>query len=114
MPIRQRTTALLAFGFESPNCVKCCGSSDKHSTMLVRIRKHDLADIESHATQDASQIYVRVPEGEVLSLDIESVIKIDTKKCEQLCFTVSAIHILTSITSRTRFYRTAVLSGRFA
>jgi len=113
MPIRQRTTALLAFGFESPSCVKCCGSSDKHSTMLVRIRKHDLADIERHATQGASQIYVRVPDGEALAIDIDGLIKIDTKKCEQLSFTVSAIHVLTCITSRTRFHRTAVLSGRF-
>jgi hypothetical protein len=82
--------------------------------MLVRIRKQDLADIERHATQGASQIYVRVPEGEALSIDIESLIKIDTKKCEQLRFTVSAVSVLTSITSRTRFYRTAVLSGSFA
>jgi len=82
--------------------------------MLVRIRKHDIADIERNATQGQSQIYVRVPEGEVLSIEIDSLIKIDTNKREQLCFTVSAIHIMTSIVSRTRFYRTAVLSGRFA
>ena len=112
MPIRQRTTPLLAFRFDSPNCVKCSGSSDKHANMLVRIRKDDLANIERNTTYGESQVYVRVPDTQALSLDMGSFITINTKKCE-LCFRVSSIHVLTSITSRTRFHRTAVLSGRF-
>ena len=113
MPIRQQATPLLAFGFNSRNCVKCSGSSDKHSNMVVRIRKDDLADIESSEKQNATQIYVRVPDKESLAVDIGSCININTKRCE-LSFEVSSIHVLTSITSKTRFYRTAVLSGRFA
>ena len=113
MPIRQRATPLLAFGFTSTNCVKCSGSSNNHSKMVVRIRKEDLVRIESNATPDASQIYVRVPAQEALSVDVGSCINIDTKKSE-LSFEVSSIHVLTSIVSQTRFVRTAVLSGRFA
>jgi hypothetical protein len=112
MPIRQQATSLVAFGFDSRNCVKCSGSSDKHSNMVVRIRKDDLAGIESSKRSGASQIYVRVPEQESLAIDIGRCININTKKCE-LSFEVSSIHVLTSITSQTRFYRTAVLSGRF-
>ena len=113
MPIRQRATPLLAFHFDARNCVKCSGSSDKHSSMVVRIRKDDLAMIESSETHDASQIYVRVPDQESLAIDVGSCVNINTKKCE-LSFEVSSIHVLTSITSQTRFHRTAVLSGRFA
>ena len=113
MPIRQRATPLLAFGFTSTNCVKCSGSSDKHSNMVVRIRKDDLAKIESNETTHASQIYVRVPDQESLAIDVGTCVDINTKTCE-LSFEVSSIHVLTSITSQTRFYRTAVLSGRFA
>ena len=113
MPIRQRATPLLAFGFDSRNCVKCSGSSDKHSKMVVRIRKDDLVSIESNKTNGASQIYVRVPDQEPLAIDVGSCVNVNTKKCE-LSFEVSSIHVLTSITSRTRFHRTAVLSGRFA
>jgi len=112
MPKPQRTTELLAFRFDSPNCVKCTGSSDKHDSMLVRIRKDEIANIESKATFGSSQVYVRVPATKALSVDVGSFIKITTKRCE-LCFKVSSIHVLTSITSRTRFHRTAVLSGRF-
>jgi len=112
MPIRQQATPLLAFGFNSPNCVKCTGKSDNHSNLVVRIRKTDLARIESKDEEGMSQIYVRVPGQESLSIDIGRCINITTNKCE-LSFEVSAIHVLTSITSQTRFYRTAVLSGRF-
>ena len=80
--------------------------------MVVRIRKHDLDNIETKGEYGASQIYVRVPDQESLSVDIGSFIKIDTNKRE-LCFEVSSIHVLTTITSHTRFYRTAVLSGSF-
>ena len=116
MPIRQRATPLLAFGFTSTNCVKCSGSSDRHSKMVVRIRKDDLARIESnetHAAVGVSQIYVRVAQEESLCIDVGSTININTKKSE-LSFEVSSIHVLTSIMSQTRFVRTAVLSGRFA
>jgi hypothetical protein len=112
MPIRQRATPLLALGFNSTNCVKCSGRSDKHRNMVVRIRKDDLASIESSAEHGTAQIYVRVPDQEALSVDIGRCIDISTKKCE-LSFEVSSIHVLTSIKSQTRFYRTAVLSGRF-
>jgi len=116
MPKRQQATPLLAFGFTSTNCVKCTGSSQNHSKMVVRMRKDDLARIESdeaHAADGAAQIYVRVPEQEALSVDVGSCININTKKSE-LSFEVSSIHVLTSIMSQTRFVRTAVLSGRFA
>jgi hypothetical protein len=113
MPIRQRATPLLAFGFNSTNCVKFPGHSEKHSNMVVRIRKDDLANIDSNALHGGAQVYVRVPETEPLAIDIGTSIHIDTKKRE-LRFVVSSIYILTGIKSRTRFYRTAVLSGRFA
>ena len=112
MPIRQRGTALLAFGFHADNCVKFSGSSNQHSKMVVRIRKDDLATIERDGEYGASQIYVRVPDQESLSVDIGSFIKVDINKRE-LCFEVSSIHVMTAITSQTRFYRTAVLSGSF-
>jgi len=113
MPIRQRATPLLAFGFNSTNCVKFAGHSEKHSNMVVRIRKNDLVNIESNALEGGAQVYVRVPETEPLAIEIGTSVHIDTKKRE-LRFVVSSIHILTGIKSRTRFYRTAVLSGRFA
>jgi hypothetical protein len=113
MPIRQQATPLLAFGFDSRNCVTCPGSSDKHSKIVVRIRKDDLARLESDDTHGMSQIYVRVPAQESLSVDVGRCISIQSKK-RALSFEVSSIHVLTSITSQTRFYRTAVLSGRFA
>jgi hypothetical protein len=113
MPKRQQATELVAFGFDSPNCVKCPASSEKHSKISVRIRKDDFAKLGSNASTGTSQIYVRVPEQEALSVDIGSCINIKSKKCE-LSFEVSSIHVLTSIVSQTRFIRTAVLSGRFA
>jgi hypothetical protein len=112
MPIRQKATELLAFGFDSRNCVKCPGSSERHSKISVRIRKDDFAKLGSTASTGTSQIYVRVPEQEALSIDIGSCMKIKNKKCD-LSFEVSSIHVLTSIVSQTRFIRTAVLSGRF-
>ena len=113
MPIRQRATELLAFGFDSPSCVKCCGSSEKHSKISVRIRKDDFDKLGSSATTGTAQIYVRVPEQEALSVDVGHCIIIKTRTGE-LSFEVSSIHVLTSIMSQTRFIRTAVLSGRFA
>jgi len=113
MPKRQQATELVAFGFDSPNCVKCPASSEKHSKISVRIRKDDFAKLGSNASTGTSQIYVRVPQQEALSVDVGHCIIIDTKKRE-LSFEVSSIHVLTSIMSQTRFIRTAVLSGRFA
>jgi hypothetical protein len=113
MPIRQEVTQLLAFGFDSRNCVKCKGTSDNHKKMVVRIRKEDLAKFQISKTHDTLQIYVRVPEQESLNVDVGTCVNIETKMAE-LSFEVSSIHVLTRITSQTRFYRTAVLSGCFA
>jgi hypothetical protein len=113
MPKRQKATELLAFGFDSLNCVKCTASSEKHSKISVRIRKDDFAKLASTASTATSQIYVRVPEQEALSVDVGKCISIKTTK-RVLSFEVSSIHVLTSIMSQTRFIRTAVLSGRFA
>ena len=112
MPIRQQATQLLAFGFTSSNCVKFSGSSDKHRNIVVRIRKNDFARIMSNDKQGSTQVYVRVPEQESLSIDTGRCITIKTTK-SVLSFEVSSIHVLTSMTSQTRFHRTAVLSGRF-
>jgi hypothetical protein len=106
MPIRQEVTQLLAFGFDSRNCVKCKGTSDNH-------KKEDLAKFQVSKTHDTLQIYVRVPEQESLNVDVGTCVNIETKMAE-LSFEVSSIHVLTRITSQTRFYRTAVLSGCFA
>ena len=80
---------------------------------LRHIDRIQFANIESKGEYGVSQIYVRVPDHESLSVDMGSFIKIDTNKRE-LCFEVSSIHVLTAITSQTRFYRTAVLSGCFS
>ena len=113
MPIRQQATQLVAFGFDTRNCVSFSGSSDNHSKIAVRIRKGDYERLKNDDKDGLSQIYVRVPQQESLSIEIGRCINIPTNKCE-LSFEVSSIHVLTTITSQTRFYRTAVLSGRFA
>jgi hypothetical protein len=79
----------------------------------VRIRKSDYERLKHDDKDGVSQIYVRVPQQESLSIEIGRCINIPTNKCE-LSFEVSSIHVLTSIMSQTRFIRTAVLSGRFA
>ena len=112
MPKRQQATELLAFGFDSRNCVKCPGSSEKHNKISVRIRKDDFSKLGSNAGTGIQQIYVRVPEQEALTVDVGKCISIKTTK-KVLSFEVSSIHVLTSIMSQTRFIRTAVLSGRF-
>ena len=113
MPRRQDTTELQAFRFDSRDCKSFRASCAAHDRLFIRIRKTDLTDILRHTTYGTSQIYVRAEQTESLQVQPGESMHIKTK-ANDIVFEVSSIHVLTSISQRPRFVRTAVLSGRFA
>jgi len=112
MPRRQDTTELQAFRFDSRDCKSFRASCTAHERLFIRIRKTDLADILKHTTFGTSQIYVRAEQTESLQVQPGESVRVKTKTTE-FSFEVSSIHVLTSISQRPRFVRTAILSGSF-
>ena len=112
MPFRQKTTELLAFGFDSEDCRSFKGNCDGNEKLCIRIRKKDIDEILKGTAYGTSQIYVRAERQEPLAIQPGYSVKIETKN-KILVFDVSSIYMLTSLNQRPRFSRSAVLSGVF-
>ena len=112
MPRRQETTELQAFRFDSRDCKSFRASTVAHDNLFIRIRKVDLADVLRRTTYGTSQVYVRAEQTETLQVQPGDSMHIKSKG-HDILFQVSSIHVLTSISQRPRFVRTAILSGSF-